>query len=179
MRDVSKLGCKIWPKLRTFQTQNSKTITYRLPPIRQKGAKRTRHYTCSIDEPFGQRSRPINASLQQHRFSYPSLRLPTSHQSIQIPFLLATVHLPYRHSQISIRPSFVCHLELSPARHSATSSFSMRSTLGKSLPREEVSRNYKGNGYVEDEGNRGMSYCFSNEYGCTDIRASKHEQCKG
>ena len=39
---------------------------------------------------------------------------------------------------MSIRQSFVCYLVLPPARQSATSGVNMRSTLGKSLLREEV-----------------------------------------
>lgn len=39
---------------------------------------------------------------------------------------------------MSIRQSFVCYLVLPPARQSATSGVNVRSTLGKSLLREEV-----------------------------------------
>lgn len=62
---------------------------------------------------------------------------------------------------MSIRQSFICYLALPPARQSATSGVNIRNTLGKSLLREEVHKDYIESGYV---GRSGVTaFPFENE----------------
>ena len=122
-----------------------------------------------VDEPSSQHRRLVNASSESSVNGY------TVYQSIRIWYLPTIAYLPYRLNYVSIRQSFVCYLELSPARQSATSGFDVRSTLGKSLLREEVLRNYTRNGYASGYGVGGIIYRSLSEYGYNDMKVPMFE----
>lgn len=128
-RDVSKLDCNVWPKLRTFQIETPVETPLLVVTTRREAFKRTRQQRRNADEPSNNRP-AYTFSTYPHRV------------------LLTITHLPYRFDRMSIRQSFVCYLVLLPARQSATSGVNMRSTLGKPLLREEVHENYIENGHV-------------------------------
>lgn len=137
VRDVSKLDCMVQLKLRTFQVETPVEKLLSIGTTRREGFKNT------------------SQLRRQRAFQSFAYLLPINTHQI----LLTVTHLPYRFSHVLIRQSFVCYLELSPARHSATSGAILRSTLGKLLLREEVHgttpRMERG-----ESGPRGMGYCF-------------------
>ena len=108
---------------------------------RREAFKRTRRQLRNVDEPSN--NRPA------YTFSTYTRRV-----------LLTITHLPYRFDRMSIRQSFVCYLVLPPARQSATSGVNMRSTLGKSLLREEVHETTSRMDTWGVRCHRGMGYCF-------------------
>ena len=108
---------------------------------RREAFKRTRRQLRNVDEPSN--NRPA------YTFSTYTRRV-----------LFTITHLPYRFDRMSIRQSFVCYLVLPPARQSATSGVNMRSTLGKSLLREEVHETTSRMDTWGVRCHRGMGYCF-------------------
>lgn len=94
---------------------------------------------------------------------------------MRIRYLPTIAYLPYRLNYVSIRQSFVCYLELSPARQSATSGFNVRSTLGESLLREEVLRNYTRDGYASGYGIGGIICLSLSECGYNDMEVPMFE----
>jgi hypothetical protein len=141
VRDVSRLDCKVWPKLRTFQNETPAETPLLVVTTRREGFKRTRRQLRNVDEPPNNR---------------PAYIFPTYTDRV----LLKITHLPYRFDRMSIRQSFVCYLVLPPARQSATSGVNMRSTLGKSLLREEVHETTSRMDTWGVRCHRGIGYCF-------------------
>ena len=141
VRDVSKLDCKVWPKLRTFQIKTPMGTPLLVVTTRREAYKRTRRQLRNVNEPSNNR---------------PAYTFSTFTRRV----LFTITHLPYRFDRMSIRQSFVCYLVLPPARQSATSGVNMRSTLGKSLLREEVHETTSRMDTWGVRCHRGMGYCF-------------------
>lgn len=154
VRDVSKLDCKVWPKLRTFQVETPAETPLLVVATRWEAFKRTRRQLRNVDVPSNNRP-AYPFSTYTHRV------------------LFTITHLLYRFDRMSIRQSFVCYLVLPPARQSATSGVNMRSTLGKSLLREEVHETTSRMDTWGVRCHRGIGYCFWGEDMMTTTRRNR------